>query len=84
MQNYINKSVNKDDFDFHIFSCLTKEKYFQTSSIPFIIYLNRQSFLSQILSSSVELPFALIQKISPIYAALKGKIGRTLGYWGRQ
>jgi len=66
MQNYIGEGVNE-------------EKYIQTS-IPFIIYLNRRSFLSQISSSSMELPFALIQKTSPIYAALKGKIGRTPGF----
>ncbi|MEM7174395.1 MAG: hypothetical protein AAF443_00495 [Chlamydiota bacterium] len=35
------------------------------------------SFLDQSSNSSIELLFTLIQKILNIYAALKGKIGRT-------
>lgn len=46
---------------------------------PFIIHINGQSFMDQISISSKELTFASLQKISSIYAALKGKINSTPG-----
>ena len=64
-----------------IYSPTCKRKNIFETIVPFIIYINNQSFLFQISVSSMELPFASTQKILLIYAALKGKIGSNPGFY---